>query len=128
MIKERRCVMGREERREIVVVISYASRPRLVKPLDTKPRECQPFEYRFPSRSPMDLLDFLPLLSTLPYGYRQRDVSCILANRSEQISDPRKRSKETITQDSTQDRSPLKHEHEWEIVDEKGLRGTKISE
>lgn len=41
----------------------------------------------------------------LPYGYRQRDVSCILANRSEQISDPRKRSKETITQDSTQDRS-----------------------
>lgn len=26
------------------------------------------------------------------------------------------------------DRSPLKHEHEWEIVDERGLRGTKISE
>lgn len=24
------------------------------------------------------------------------------------------------------DRSPLKHEHEWEIVDERGLRGTKI--
>lgn len=101
--KRRKGKRGEEREREIVV-ISYASRPRLVKPLDTKPRECQPFEYRFPSRSPMDLLDFLPLLSTLPYGYR-----CFLhAGKADRANAPSSirgnRSKETITQDSTQDR------------------------
>lgn len=51
----------------------------------------------------------------------------IRANLPRQIqgNDPRKQLHRILLRI---DRSPLKHEHEWEIVDERGLRGTKISE